>query len=488
MPHVIYPQIKTSRLLSISLLMLSVATLTGCELESEVPRATCGANDMPETGMQGQVPLADRKSGRSQQGYTCNMKRVSHYQGTGSATNGAKYGNCMYSGSFGLGAITNKKPGVQVVDFSDLNNPKLTAILDSTAMKMGTWETLRVHHGRGLLAAAGVPLNFGGGFMSVYDVKDCANPKLLNGLTGKYDNKGDTPFEGFTAHEASFSPDGNTYWTSGNVPGALTAFDITDPSKPRIIFQGLTGLTNHGFDFSPDGKTMYMSTLFPAGISIFDVSSIQERKSFPMLRMLGRVSWTDGLTTQQALPFTYKGRKLVFGVDEFGSGGVRLIDVENPSKAQVVRKYELEINRKENASIRLKETAKNGIFGYEAHYCNIDRYTNPKWLACNYVQSGLRVFDISDLLKPKEVAYYNPPTTPAKRKQLLNSAHATAPISSTFSDIINGNVSISLDSGADMTTDWCMSKPEFVGNKIWVHCDDAGAQVLEFTNGVGPRV
>jgi hypothetical protein len=36
---------------------------------------------------------------------------------------------------------------------------------------------------------------------------------------------------------------------------------------------------------------------------------------------------------------------------------------------------------------------------------------NPKVVACSMILSGLRVFDISHLAKPREVAYFNRPLT-----------------------------------------------------------------------------
>ncbi len=49
-----------------------------------VTPAPCGAGSVPETGLQGQVSLADRESGRSKQGYKCNMELGGQYQGEGS--------------------------------------------------------------------------------------------------------------------------------------------------------------------------------------------------------------------------------------------------------------------------------------------------------------------------------------------------------------------------------------------------------------------
>lgn len=451
-----------------------------------VPRAECGPGSMPETGLQGQIPLTDRDSGRSSEGYSCNLKRVGHFQGTGNATMGASYKDCMYAGSMGLGALKNPEPGVQVVSFADLNNPVLTDIISSPATRLGTWETLKVHDERGLLIGAAVPLILGGGFISVYDIKsDCTKPRLLNGV----DHANNTFLKRFMAHEGGFSPDGNTYWTSGLVPGNLYAFDITDPSNPIIIYSGRTGTDNHGFSFSPDGNRMYLANQFPGGFQILDISEIQNRKENPIIKAVGRIRWMNGLVTQITVPFVSKGKHYVLGVDEGGSGGVRLVDINDEANPKIVRKYELEINRGENLKIRTKDTDKEGIFGYEAHYCTVDRYQDPQFLACTYVQSGIRVFDISDPLQPLEIAYYLPPTEPGAHKRLYNSAHAQSPFATNYVDFANANIArLKIDLGPPkMASDWCMSKPRFVGNQIWVHCDDAGAMVLEFTNNVGPK-
>ena len=49
------------------------------------------------------------------------------------------------------------------------------------------------------------------------------------------------------------------------------------------------------------------------------------------------------------------------------------------------------------------------VQGYAAHYCDVSTPKDPKVVACSFIASGLRVFDISDLTKPKEIAYYVPP-------------------------------------------------------------------------------
>ena len=53
--------------------------------EGPVARADCGPGSMPETAIQGRVSMEDRLSGRSQQGYSCNLELVGQHQGKGAS-------------------------------------------------------------------------------------------------------------------------------------------------------------------------------------------------------------------------------------------------------------------------------------------------------------------------------------------------------------------------------------------------------------------
>src|SRR3546814_1200930 len=72
------------------------------------------------------------------------------------------------------------------------------------------------------------------------------------------------------------------------------------------------------------------------------------------------------------------------------------------------------IQLKENAKLRTADTVGDGAFGYESHYCAVDRSADPTALACGYFQSGVRVFNVVDPLQPYEIAYYNPPAQTGK--------------------------------------------------------------------------
>src|ERR1700722_3765990 len=76
------------RLGSVSLLcgaVIGVASAQSRDSESEgplsVPKAVCGPEDNPETGLQGQVPAALRASGFK--GFNCNLKLIGQSRNDG---------------------------------------------------------------------------------------------------------------------------------------------------------------------------------------------------------------------------------------------------------------------------------------------------------------------------------------------------------------------------------------------------------------------
>lgn len=452
-----------------------------------IARATCGPGSSPETGVQGRVPRKDRDSKRSMKGYRCNLRKLGGFQGVGGGIVNPTYKNCVYFGSFNTGLL-GKNAGVQVVDASDPRHPRQTALLNSTAFRVSTWEGMKVNAKRGLLVGASVQVipGIGTGALDVYDVsKDCAHPRLLNG-TGIGNLTKPILVVG---HEGNFAPDGKTYYSTSAYTGTITATDLTDPTTPKLVFGGNAGPTNHGLSLSNDGKTMYGVTALPAGLQIIDVSEIQERDPSPRLRLIGQLQWGgDGLFTQMTIPFTKNGHKWLYVVDEAGNGGIRLVDIQDPTRPKIVRQMRLEISQAKNVALRAKDVGGDGLFGYESHYCSIDRPVDPTALACGYFQSGIRVFDIRKLRSPREVAYFNPGAkTGSTLAQIPNSAHALityAPPALSFQSLTLQTLADSLK--PDLTADWCMSPPEFRGKQLWVTCNDNGFLALEFTNGAYP--
>jgi hypothetical protein len=470
----------------------------GAGANGEVPRAVCGPGSVPESGVQGQVPIEDRRDGRSAVARSCNLALLGQYQGEGASWVSASYQHCAYMSSAYPGTLMSKKPGVRVLDVSDPRHPVLTAVVSSPAMAGGTWESLKVNVERGLLAGVAGGTVLGVGLFDVYDVKtDCAHPKLLSSLT---EPRLSMPANGL-GHEGDWSPDGRTYWSTGLGLGAITAIDVAQPAHPRILWSGTSNVSNHGLSISADGNRLYEANLEPAGVDIFDISSIQSRSGLPGLRFVGQYleSLDDGKFAQHSIPFTKDGKPYLISVDEAGQGGVRILDISNEASPTVVRKIRLQIQLPENQRLRDADADGNGVFAYQSHYCTLDRAIDPTALACGYFQSGIRVFDVRDLANPREVAYFNPAAQVGKAAMLPDSEHAVglaAQGPQTVTDGIDaggGGFSAFLANLANarglpnsLSADWCSSPPAFVRGQLWVTCQDNGFLALRFTNGAYP--
>lgn len=459
-----------------------------------VAPAACRPGDRTETGLQGEVPLDDRDSRRSAEGYNCNIDLIGQLQGPGAGFTSTSYKNCIY-----VGSTWPHTDGVEVIDASDPTHPKLTATLNEPAMVNGTWESLKVNDKRGLLAGTGVPFVFGLGYISLYDVAaDCAHPRLLNEGRGSLPGQRIPMF----THEGAFSPDGNTYWASGQA--WASAVDVSDATDPHVVWSAPAGLANHGMGFTPDGDTVYVSTL--SGLNILDTTAIQERAApgmtmHQLLPLRGYKHWHDGIISQHSVFATYHGVPHIFNVDEAGSGGVKVFDASDPSQLRLRSTIKLEINLPEHMDQWASSASSSGFFGYDAHYCSVDREDDPQALACGWTQSGIRVFDVRSPDNIREIAYFNPPAQTGKNDQLPNSQHVrfgsivVPPLSGTVAiakAIINGQTNgddITREGrliGLDLSADWCMSPPEFHGDMLFVTCSDNGFMALRLDPSVYP--
>jgi hypothetical protein len=420
------------RIGAVALGVLALLTLPGVAavakpqrtvFEGPVPRAQCGPGSNPETGLQGQVPLEDRDSGRSAQGYSCNLDVVGRY-GPADGFEGAEwqmawYGHCAYYDTRYFG--TQQRRGTVVLDVSDPAHPRYSTNLTTPAL-VDPWESLKVNESRGLLAGVFVADAQGAGFFDVYDVKaDCAHPTLLATV----------PVNGL-GHEGGWAPDGNTYYATG-ISSMVTAIDVADPLAPKPVTAFLVPSVIHGLGLSEDGRRLYLAHVnpdFPTGLvdgrpnataanglGIYDVSEIQRREPAPRSHLLGTALWTDGQAGQHAVPFASGGHPYVLFVDELARGGPRIVDVRDERRPRVLTKLKTEIQLPEhlalaNQDVRRPPQENNGVvpgsFGYDSHYCSLDRPVDPTIVACSEFQSGLRVFDIGDVRHPKEIAYFNP--------------------------------------------------------------------------------
>lgn len=444
--------------------------------EGPVAKASCGPGSMPEPDLQGRVPIEDRESGRSQQGYRCNLELKGQDQNQGASWQTAWYEDCAYYGTVFAGGNSAPNPnmGVQVIDVRDSTRPARTDALQTPAM-LDPWESLKVNEKRGLLGAVAGWNIAGPLYFDVYDVKkDCRYPEL----------KASLPVI-FAGHEGNWAPDGLTYYV-GTGKGIV---DVSNPEAPLPIVPTDMNGSGHGLTLNEAGTRMYAVNALglgtatgafcaPNGLTIFDTTQIQNRLPNPSIPVIGGVCWEDGALAQHTIPLFYGTRPFLLFVDEGGKGTSRLIDITDEANPFVVSKLKLEIHMPDNDTQFMVDTEGNGTtFRYEAHYCGVDRQQDPTAAACGYFQSGIRVFDIRDPYKPREIAYFNPPAQAARRDQLKGSEHAHGLLSTA--------------SPPDMTTDWCSAQVRFRrasdgSGELWTTCQDNGFMVLKFTNGAWP--
>lgn len=403
----------------------------GAETLRALAPAECGPGLRPETDLVGRVPAADFASGRAADGYSCNTRLVSRTGATGGLKvhryRDSSGRTCAYydvARMFPLGVLEGGLQGIgtAVLDMTDPREPVRTATLVTPAM-LSPHESLTLHRGRGLLVAVMGNAATLPGFLDVYDVsQDCRSPRLLSS----------TPV-GLLGHEGGMSPDGMTFYASSLLADTITAVDLTDPSLPRTLTVFAAGWS-HGVRTSPDGNLLYVADMgYPdsdsftsGGLKIYDVSSIQRRDPLPRAELVSTMTWDDVAIPQVPEPMRIGGRDYLLMVDEFtelASSAVfmyraesspavaRILDVTDPERPVEVSAMRLEVHLEKNRRGEQQDDpgAASPIGGYASHYCTIPRYRNPKLAACAYIGSGLRVFDISDPRRPREVAYYNQP-------------------------------------------------------------------------------
>ncbi|MGH2980957.1 MAG: LVIVD repeat-containing protein [Solirubrobacterales bacterium] len=378
----------------------------------QVNRCAPGAREEP--GVQGRVP-----AGSASKGLWCNAELVSH-QGRSGGFKVLEYVDdrgrrCAYYDTallFPINAfkLDSSSLGVAVLDMSDPSHPRQTATLTQPPM-MSPHESLSLNSKRGLLAAVmGNPTTYPG-LVSIYDVSsNCSEPVLQS-----------TRPVARLGHESGFSPDGRTFYATGTAYQAITAVDVTDPRNPHAIWHG--NVTSHGMSLSNDGNRAYIAD--PGGqMAILDTSEIQARKPNPQVREVSRLTWDRASIPQNAIPFTRDGKPYVLEFDEYTAGttgggdpdavgAARIIDISDEAHPRVVSNLRLQVNNPaEHAAASNDPGAMSPVQGYAAHYCNIPSRVDPKVVACSFIVSGLRVFDISKLREPKEIAYYVAPTKP----------------------------------------------------------------------------
>lgn len=498
--------------LSIAAVLLATGLLSACGTSS-APTGS-GDGDLLETGLQGQVPIADQLSGRAALGYRKGLRLVG--QNTildrGANFSLAWIDDCAYVTTTSPGQIFgptsspyvdpqfNPLNGMAVIDASDPRNPRLVDILQSPAM-LAPHESLQANQARRIIVAT----RGGGTAFDVYEAQDCKRPILratinigvgvtlpplfeLPGGLGTIDQG-----IAFGGHALCLTNDGRTaYATSSASTNAV--IDLDDLENPQII--QLFAPAAHDCGLNPDGTRLYLAQFGfvsvglglpngPAvgqnGLGIYDVSAFQNRTApvAPTListapPLVGFLGWTNVIEgeapnagSHTARWFRNGGRTYLYSSDEWPTAGVcpwarsRILDITDEANPMKVADLILEVNKPENCL-----ATELDIANYSAHYVGVDDVNNATTLFTTHYTAGLRAWDIRDPRNPREIAYWHPapnPNTPA------------VPLSEGFG---------SSGDRWDAVPTYVRFRPET--GHIWIAGYSAGFQILEFTDSAGP--
>ena len=157
----------------------------------------------------------------------------------------------------------------------------------------------------------------------------------------------------------------------------------------------------------------------------------------------------------------------------------RMIDIRDELHPRVVAKFMNEVDDPANCALVANDRTfwhshgfakgdfsyalATGLFLYDVHHCTPDRLHDPTILACATMLSGLRVYDIRDPLRPKEIAYYN---TGTRRPSYPNVDVALARPSSAATSARSGGSPCSRDSVWRDSRTGCGRSPGWIGAPV----------------------
>jgi hypothetical protein len=431
---------------AVASLWLSPVELPEAGAASDASPARCGTADLPETGIQGDVPRADQASGRAEQGYNCGLALVGHHpltaggRDTGNA-NMAWAGDCAYvagAGSvFGRGT-PSPSGGVAVVDVRDPARPRHRATLQSpgAALALETIHAVETPE-RSILVVGEYGNQSGGGKpMDVYDVTDCARPRLLETFSWPAN-----------IHNLTISGDGRYVFATqplqvadlaplfdddpatgvryvGNLERATPyplvpvapGPDLDDglPAEVRELAQAI--YLAHEVWPTHDGTKLYLGGQLPTFevFTIVDVADWLAGAGPPRVisQRSGR-GHSVRTATIGGVPYVVHSEESPFGT-AYGCVPERLNPFAGPAEAWLtniadetdpvtVSQLELAINDPARCADQLASGVQASV-----HYQDVDDPADTRFVAASMYNAGVRLFDVRDPVRPVEVAYFNP--------------------------------------------------------------------------------
>jgi hypothetical protein len=274
-------------------------------------------------------------------------------------------------------------------------------------------------------------------WLDIYDVSDCANPKLMAEVAWPENS-----------HSIKISPDGRMVYGTAMSPftgaGGLQVMDISDMAKPRFL--GKFGATrtdgstfefaSHEITFSADGRRIYAGVnssksddlnrgipisppnpkaLGPqgGGVFILDNSDFIDRKANPKLRL---ISSLQAAGWHSVVPARIGGVPFLVGGAELGAcPGVwpKISNIADETKPTIVGEFRLAMNRPENcpAGTPMGNDARSIVPApgtATLHYNDVDSASDTRLGLFNFMWAGLRIADLRKPENPAEVAYFKP--------------------------------------------------------------------------------
>lgn len=331
------------------------------------------AADHPSTGLQGQIPVAEQRSGRAQEGYWQGLRLVGQADilARGANFQLAWLGDCAYVSSGGENLDPqHEMNGVAVIDAADPTQPQLVSVLRSPGA-VNSKIALETNAPRGILAVASrdTPV------IDLYAAPtDCSAPVLISSIVLEVPVQGlRLAPDGLTLYavdapgELRASPDPAIEFAGSSprsddidelvtpLPGLLM-YALDDLSQPELLLRwdpnthlrpeltspvgtddaayppapeviegdpvhlpqppdpersGPPTIILHDIDLNERGSRVYLSNSAGPknGVMILDVASVQRRRSRLRTRIVGQVSWDHDLGGANAVEHFIRGER-----------------------------------------------------------------------------------------------------------------------------------------------------------------------------------
>lgn len=410
--------------------------------------------DRLEPGMQGQTIAADNPGSILAQPYSKGVKVIGHdiINGRDSNVQLAWVDQCAYVSSTGgpfpiIGAVKGdaRQTGIAVIDVSDPRHPRTVKLLRDNG-SIAALETMHAVSApdRKVLAAgaygngeASASPNDKPAWLDIYDVSDCANPKLMSEVKWPQN-----------AHALRVSPNGKRVYGTNLSPftgkGGIQIMDISDMAHPRFLGKlEATRTDGTTFEFAPhevsisaDERRIYAGVIASTGddlnvgkkimppnrdllgaegggIYIFDNSDVVEGRPNPKLRLIGTVphgGWHSVMSAKiNGVPYLIGGSELTACPGTWP----RFSNIADETKPFIAGELRLAMNHPENCPpLSAGEKASGGIIPSPGtatlHFNDVDSETETRLGLFNFMWGGLRIVDLKDPAKPVEVAYFKP--------------------------------------------------------------------------------